>query len=176
MTKDKKDVSASRSGWFSERFPALLLLAGIILLAFGAVGLYEDREWLSRDLLLAVAGVILVGLSLPAIFKESGESESEESESEEESHFLDLFEVPGILFTIGCVGTALAQKTAYARAWWMIGIPLLTIYGLYSITTDLREKRQAALAEEPATESPDAAAEATADPEATDPPPSENPQ
>lgn len=170
MSEDKGDVSASRSGWFSERFPGLLLLAGIILFAFGAVGLYEDREWLSLDLLLAVAGVILVGLSLRGGLKESGESESGESENEEESHFLDLLEVPSVLFTIGVVGTALAQKTAYAKAWWMIGIPLLTLSGLYSIATDLREKRQAASTEEPATEPPDAAAETT------DPTPPEDPQ
>ena len=138
MGEEKTDGSASKSGGVSGCLLTLLLPAGGILFAFGAVGLYEDRELLSLDSALVAAGLVLMALSIPVILRALDASE--------ESSGYGIG--GGVLLTI--MGSIkLARAIANNSPWWGIGICLVVvIVGIYWIVQGLGEKREKAAAEQ----------------------------
>ncbi|MFP6617752.1 MAG: hypothetical protein VB877_00285 [Pirellulaceae bacterium] len=168
MPEDKPNVSRSRTGWLSCAFFNVLLpigiLVGIIVFAFGAVGLYEDREWLSLDLVLALAGLLLAGLSWIVLLKAPADPESEASE---ESPSLS---VGLVLFIIAMVGFKLARKTPDVKSFLKIGIPiLLIVFIILWLENKFSGKDKA-----DAADSEDESSETTADPDSPDPTPPED--
>ena len=125
MAEEKGDGSTSKSGGLSGFLFTLLLPVGGILFAFGAVGLYEDRELLSLNSALAAAGLVLMVLSIPIILRTVDESE--------ESSGFGIG--GGVLLTIlGAVKLARAMTTN--KPWWGIGICILVvIVGICWITS-----------------------------------------
>lgn len=137
-TPEQTEDSGQRTGWLSRSFLVLLLPVGGILFAFGAVGLYEDREFLSRDLALVVVGLVMIVLSIPVILR--AVSQSDENNG---------FGIGSGFFFLIWGGIKLAVKTANGKPWWDIGLAvLMVIAGLYWIVEGLREKRAAAEVEE----------------------------
>ena len=138
MAEEKGDGSTSKSGGLSGFLFTLLLPVGGILFAFGAVGLYEDRELLSLNSALAAAGLVLMVLSIPIILRTVDESE--------ESSGFGIG--GGVLLTIlGAVKLARAMTTN--KPWWGIGICILVvIVGICWIVQGLGEKREEAAAEQ----------------------------
>ena len=165
MPEDIPSVSRNKAGWLSSGFFNVLLpigiLVGIIVFAFGAVGLYEDREWLSLDLALALGGLLLASLSGFVLIKAPAEPESEESPS---------LSVGCVLLIIAMVGFKLARKTPDVKSFLKIGIPiLLIIFIIFWL-----EKQFSGKDEADAADSEDESSETTADPDSPDPRPPED--
>ena len=62
-----------------------MFVAGWISFGFGGVGLYEDREFLSLDSVLAVLGLVLVVVSFRDILNAARTSTESESEGNRKS-------------------------------------------------------------------------------------------
>jgi hypothetical protein len=162
MPGDKPKVSRCRTGWLSNAFFNVLLpiciLVGIIVFAFGVVGLYEDREWLSLDLALALGGLLLASLSGIVLIKAPAEPESEESPG---------YSVGCVLLMIAMLGFKLARKTPDVKSFLKIGIPiLLIVFIILWLENKFFRKDEADTAD-----SEDESSEPTADPEPQDPTP-----
>jgi amino acid transporter len=172
MPEDKPNVSRNKTGWLSYIFFKALLpigiFVGIIVFAFGAVGLYEDREWLSLDLVFALAGPLLAGLCWIVLLKAPVDPESEASE---ESPSMN---VGCALLIIALFGIKLARKTSSVGSFLKIGIPALLVF---LIVVWLENKYFSEKGEPDTDDSEDpstTAPQPTADPEATDPTPPED--
>ncbi|MDE0736118.1 MAG: hypothetical protein OSB47_09865, partial [Pirellulaceae bacterium] len=148
--------------WLSNAFFNVLLpiciLVGIIVFAFGAVGLYEDREWLSLDLALALGGLLLASLSGIVLIKAPAKPESEESPG---------YSVGCVLLMIAMLGFKLARKTPDVKSFLKIGILiLLIVFIILWLENKFFRKDEADTAD-----SEDESSEPTADPEPQDPTP-----
>ena len=126
MSEGKPNVSRNKNGWLSSIFFNALLpigiFVGIIVFAFGAVGLYEDRNWLSRDLVFALAGPLIACLCWIVLLKAPVDPESEASE---ESPSMN---VGCALLIIALFAIKLARKTSSVGSFLKIGIPALLVF------------------------------------------------
>ena len=139
MAEGLNDESMGKSDWFSGCLVFVLFIGGFIMFGFGVVGLYEDREFLSVDSILAGAGLAMVVFCLPFLFRSIRKSEESSGYSVG----------GGCLFLI--VGSLkLAAKMANDKPWWDKGFAVLMIsLGICWIFMALREKSEAAEVEEP---------------------------
>jgi len=119
----------------------LLFPVGIILLAFGGLGLYEDRELFSLNSALAVAGLVLIAMGILGLVITGRKSEQ-------------IKEMNGasivFAFFLLCIGTfKLTMKATTGKPFWAIGIAGAGfLFILYRIVEIFRERRRQAAAEQ----------------------------
>ena len=111
----------------------MLFVAGWISFGFGVVGLYEDREFLSLDSVLAVVGLAFVIASVSVLLKVAQAPVNPTS-----------FGGSSFLIIWGCI--RLAVKSMNGRPWWDQAVSLLFIAaGIYGIVVALRGREEAAM-------------------------------
>ena len=145
MVEEKTNGASDKQGAVSGCSFFLLFVGSWILFAFGVVGLYEDRELLSLDTVLAVVGLGLVIFSFPVLLRIARESE--------EGYGFGIG--GGVLLAIWS-GFKLARAVINNnKAWWSIGIlVLVVISGIYQVVLRFRERRNDAEIEQfPGTDS-----------------------
>ncbi len=133
MTEETNATSTVKSGGLPNvLFVAGLFVAGWISFGFGVVGLYEDREFLSLDSVLAVVGLVLVVVSFRVLLKAARTSVEPTS-----------LGGGSFLLALGCI--KLAAKTANDKSWWDRGFAVLMIAAGISwiVMMALREKNEA---------------------------------
>jgi hypothetical protein len=132
MTEEKNATSTAKSGGLPNGLLLVLFVAGWISFGFGVVGLYEDREFLSLDSVLAGVGLALVVVSFSVSLKAA--RTSVEPMSLGGSSFLLIW---------GCI--RLVLKTRNDKPWGDQGWSVLIIAaGVYGIIMALRNKSEAA--------------------------------
>ncbi len=131
----------------------LLFPGGVILLAFGGLGLYEDPELLSLNSALAAAGLVLIAIGILGVWMVDRKSE-------------EIKEMNGTSIAFGffllCIGTfKLTMKATTGKPFWAVGIAgagfLFIIYRVVEIFK--RRRQQAAAGKSSATDEPHAADE-----------------
>ena len=133
MTEETNATSTVKSGGLPNGLLLVLFVAGWMSFGFGVVGLYEDREFLSLDSVLAVVGLVFVIASVPLLLKVSQSSVNPTS-----------FGGSSLLILWGCV--RLAIKSMNGRPWWDQAASLLFIAaGIYGVVVALRGRGKAAM-------------------------------
>ena len=146
MVEEKTNGATDKQGHLPNGLFFLLFVGSWILFAFGVVGLYEDRELLSLDTVLAVVGLGLVIFSFPVLLRtvrKSGESTG--------------YGIGGGVLLAIWGGFKLARAvTSENKVWWGIGIlVLVVISGISQVVLGFRERREATEIERsPESESP----------------------
>ncbi len=148
MVEEKTNGATGKQDCVSTGLLFLLFIGSWILLIFGVVGLYEDRELLSLDTVLAVVGLGLVIFSFPVLLRAVRESEEKESTG--------LGIGGGSLLAIWGSFKLARAVTSEDKVWWGIGIlVLVVISGISQVVMGLRERREATETERsPAAEGP----------------------
>ncbi len=146
MTEETNATSTVMSGGLPNGLFFLLFVGSWILFAFGVVGLYEDRELLSLDTVLAVVGLGLVIFSFPVLLRTVRKSEESTG-----------YGIGGGVLLAIWGGFKLARAvTSENKVWWGIGIlVLVVISGISQVVLGFRERREATEIERsPESESP----------------------
>ena len=140
--RERNEATNKAGGGVSNGFLLLMFVGGWIAFGFGAVGLYEDREFVSFDSVLAVVGLILVVLSFRVILSTAKTSE------EGSGYSLG----GGVCLLIwGCI--RLALRILNDKPWWDQGISVLIIgAGIIGIIAALGEKNDPDADDEPGSE------------------------
>ena len=85
MSEEKDATTTVKRSWLPSGLLLPMWVAGWISFGFGVVGLYEDREFLSLDSVLAVVGLVLVVVSFRVILNAARTSTEPESEENRKS-------------------------------------------------------------------------------------------
>jgi hypothetical protein len=148
---------------------ALMLVLGVLALWYGTSGLYQTRELFSWYTLLIVGGLILSVGSLVRFIKLYKVVPRPSAKAD------IMYGLAYSAVGVGFISWRLAASLTTNEDWdrWMTpGVFFLG--GIFLLGRGLYKRSQEGSAEDPATDSPDAAPEPTVDLEATNPTPAED--
>ncbi|MCH2123725.1 MAG: hypothetical protein MK165_02975 [Pirellulaceae bacterium] len=133
QTKEEQGSSTQKNSGCLAGLLFVVFVGGWIVFGFGAVGLYEDRKFLSLNAVLAAAGLLAIGVSFPLLVKAS--------RAYEEVRRYSLG--GGFCFLVWGI-VRLVWKTWNDQPGWDQGISVLFIgCGMYQMMMAFRERHAA---------------------------------